>query len=177
MRLITYLFRKQMFLIYGMLSVLIAFLFALTVHGNAVLFAKMVCIIFLLLWILRVQDDIQDYETDRLRKMQPLTKRQLTIVLVVLITVWSVLHLISYGITGLLCLAVLSCTLLWKRIPILKIFFLALLVGMYWIFNSVEFCVWHTIILVICPIISITYATIKKRKHYEHTSEEYKSDD
>ena len=84
MNVIKYWGRKGMAAIYLAAAAVIAAVFAAVGTGGILLFGRMLPVVYVLLLLFRNADDWFDYEKDTGNKQQPLTKKQLGIMFLVL---------------------------------------------------------------------------------------------
>ena len=112
--------------IYMIIAAVFTALYSLVVHRIC---WGMLPISLVTLYLLRVMDDSFDYETDT--KDKPLSRKKLWDLVMILALLFVVLHVIFFGLWGLLSILMLVYLYLMQKWEILKLFLLTLLTAFY----------------------------------------------
>lgn len=138
--------------IYAVLAILVAVFYSI-VTGR--LCWEMFLISLCTLFLLRILDDYFDYDTDRKEKI--LTRKQLRDAGIVLGVLFVVLHVVFFGVTGLLSILIILYLVMMDKAEILKVFLLTLLTAFY-LSQYIGFRHGPTlIILLVCLTVSVAF--------------------
>lgn len=163
-----YFFQKGRLFIYAGISAVITLIMAviLKAYQDIMLYLRLFPAVLLILLILRIADDISDYEKDKKTKKQPLNKRQLLLALSAAMIVFVLLNLCFYRLAGLWSLCILVYLLLQQKIEILKLFFLPLASSYYFYMNQTPGMPFHVIAdyLGVCVGASAMFYMYKRRR-------------
>ena len=138
MSFLRYFFKSGKLFIYAGISAVISLLMAeiLQSYRDIALYFRLFLTVLPILLILRIADDVSDYEKDSQTKEQPLRKSQLRLTLAAAMIVFVLLNLCFYQLAGLGSLCVLAYILLQQKAEILKLFFMPLASSYYFYVNQ-----------------------------------------
>lgn len=134
--------------------------------GNVLLLLKLFALSLLLIVLLRCADDYSDYEKDAGRKEQPLSKRGILFVAIVVAAVYLLLNVLFYLLLGLCCLIILGCILLQQKVQFLKTLFMPLVSAYYFYLNRTgNLPIWVIgVYLAVCLMLSVAFYIFKRRR-------------
>lgn len=138
----------------------------LQAHRDIMLYCRLVLLTLLILFLSRLADDDFDYEKDRDKKEQPLSKRQIRLTAAVIGFIFVLLNLYFYRMSGLGSLCILVYLLLQQKAEMMKVFFMPLVSGYYFYVNQTSGMLTYAICgyLVICVGLAVAFYWIKRRK-------------
>lgn len=160
---IRYWCRKGLAAIYLAAAVLFALLFAWQGNAGIPCIIRMTALSWCLMLMLRAADDLSDYEQDRGRKTQYLSKKQLAVMLIVLCAAFITMHLLFFGISGLMCVAAICYIPLMNRVWAVKPTFLPLLFLMYDLLNGTGFGLRQIAVCIAVLLLAAGYAAYKRK--------------
>lgn len=168
MSFLRYFLKDGRLFLYTAISAIISFLMVvlLQAHRNIMLYCRLVLLTLLILFLLRLADDYSDYEKDRDKKEQQLSKRQILLTVAVTMIIFVLLNLYFYQVSGLVSLCILVYLLLQQKVEIMKMFFMPLVSGYYFYVNQTSGMLTYVIsgYLVICVGLAVVFYWIKRRK-------------
>lgn len=172
MRVLRYLWQGKKLLVYIVLGAVISAAMSLILwdFGDPPIFFKTFAKIFalsvLLLILLRCADDHSDYEKDAGEKEQPLSKRGILYVMLVVAAVFVTLNILLYLLLGLCSLLVLGYLLVQQKVQFLKMFFLPTVSAYYFYLNRISDLPYPAIgiYLAVCLILSVGFYIFKRRR-------------
>lgn len=168
MSFLYYFLKEGRLFLYTVISALISFLMIvlLQAHRNIMLYCRLLLLTLLILFLLRLADDYCDYEKDREKKEQPLSKCQILLTVAVTILIFVLLNLYFYQLSGLGSLCILVYLLLQQKAETMKIFFMPLVSGYYFYVNQTSGMLTCVIsgYLVISVGLSVLFYWSKRRK-------------
>lgn len=163
MKLIRYLFRKMLLPCYILIAGAISAIFMLAANGGWSELLRMLPVVLLLLLMMRAADDYFDYEKDSERRTQHLSKRALILLFSICAAVFVTINILFYGAFGTISLAAVLYILLMDKLPLLKLFFMALLFLYYFFMNCAVVGVLQYSVSAACLIISTVYCLVKRK--------------
>ena len=157
---------------YTALSLAFGFLMALLLQAwrDVLLLCRLASLILLLMLLLRLADDIFDYEKDREKKAQPLTRRQLLGTAIVLMGIFTLLNLWFFGLPGLGGLLVLAYLWVQQKVSFMKPFFMPAASAFYFYVCNDAYSLGGTlwwavgVYLALCLGASLLFYICKERK-------------
>lgn len=168
MSFLRYFLKDGRLFLYTAISALISFIMVvlLQAHRNIMLYCRLLLLTLLILFLLRLADDYSDYEKDRDKKEQPLSKRQILLTVAVTMIIFVLLNLYFYQVSGLGSLCILVYLLLQQKAEMMKVFFMPLVSGYYFYVNQTSSTLTYVIssYLVICVGLAVVFYWIKRRK-------------
>lgn len=161
MNVIRYFLYRYTVVIYPLAAAIISLIISLAVWDFS-MFGKVILPFTGLLFALRIQDDIYDYDRDKAKKKQYLTKKQLIFTDAVMWLILIVSNVLSFGVMGLLAILIPAYTFLWEKFPPLKVLF-APLVFLYYVLPTTDMPIPISLMeAAICGCASAIYYVIKK---------------
>ena len=170
MRILQYLCYKFKLIAYFLISTLISILMAFVSQENIINYVVDMTLIYtVFLFIIRVYDDISDYEKDKEKnnKKQYLKKNELKLLYVFISLVWISLNIIKFKLIGLFSIVFIAYVILQNKIEFFKIFLLSILSIYYFVSYSNYMILNNTkvvLYLFISQILAICYYYLKRRK-------------
>lgn len=168
MKVLRYLWQGGKLLFYITFSVVISLIISLILRGiwDFSLFLKLFALSFLLFVLLRAADDYFDYEKDRRRKKQPLTKRGILYLMLVVAAFFVWLNVLFYSFFGLCSIIVLGYLLAQQKAEFLKLFFMPVVSAFYFYFNRTGNMPFLAIgiYLAVCLILSLAFYFFKRKR-------------
>ena len=168
MSFLRYFLKDGRLFLYTAISALISFIMVvlLKAHRNIMLYCRLLLLTLLILFLLRLADDYSDYEKDRDKKEQQLSKRQILLTVAVTMIIFVLLNLYFYQVSGLVSLCILVYLLLQQKVEIMKMFFMSLVSGYYFYVDQTSGMLTYVIsgYLVICVGLAVVFYWIKRRK-------------
>lgn len=168
MSFLRYFLKDGRLFLYTAISALISLLMVvlLQAHRDSMLYCRLVLLTLLILLLSRLADDDSDYEKDRDKKEQPLSKCQIRLTAVVTMIIFVLLNLYFYQVSGLGSLCILVYLLLQQKAEMMKVFFMPLVSGYYFYVNQTSGMLTHVICgyLVVCVGLAVAFHWIKRRK-------------
>ena len=166
MNLLKYLFLHKRTLLYLALALVLSAIFVFL--GEEPMWLALMGIFFLLAFLMRIADDLCDYEKDAERgRACELSKKGLALLYAVLSVIFLALHIFAFGAWGLAALLFVGYILLEERVEILQRAFMLILSCSYLLLlcgeiniRSVAVDIWLAISL-IAPTL---FAIYKRRK-------------
>ena len=126
MNLLKYLFSHKRTLLYLALALVLSAIFVFL--SKAQMWLALTGIFFLLALLMRIADDIFDYEKDAERgRVCELSKKGLALLYLVLSLIFLALHILAFGAWGLAALLFIGYILLEERVEILQRTFMLIL--------------------------------------------------
>jgi len=163
MKLIKYLFRKFILLAYIIISAVISSVFGLVCGDGFNVLLKMFPIVLSLLLMLRVSDDIFDYEKDSANRKQYLSRTELAVFGCVIAIIFVVMNILYYGVIGIVSLVAVGYIGFMEKFPPLKIAYMALLFLFYFYVNDTALNFAKLAVIIGCLIVSAVYYIIKRK--------------
>jgi|GEM_PF-6811189 len=167
MKLIHYLFKNCKFLIYLILAVCISFISNIMMQKAFSILPKLVAPVFLILFILRTNDDIKDYEKDKGNKTQYLSKKELISLYIFLSFLLVAINLCIYPIHGFLSILIIGYMPLLEKAAPFKLFFGAFLFILYAWLNEVSSLNHYVVGTSVFLVLSTIFYVMKTRKSYD----------
>ena len=169
MKIFEYFIKDYKLIIYSILSLIISLImsFLLNIFNNAILIFTLFLMILFLLFIIRITDDIFDYDKDIENKKLILTKKQLINLDITFIVLFILINLYQYQLLGLISVILILYIILQQKFELLKIIFMFLSSTYYLYVNSnsdifKNYFVW--IYLILCLLLPILYYFYKRSK-------------
>ena len=169
MKIFKYFIKDYKLIIYSILSLIISLVmsFLLNIFNNTILIFTLSLMILFLLFIIRITDDIFDYDKDIKNKKLILTKKQLINLDIIFIVLFILINLYQYHLLGLISVILIFYIILQQKFELLKIIFMFLSSTYYLYVNSnsdifKNYFVW--IYLILCLLLPILYYFYKRRK-------------
>lgn len=169
MKIFEYFIKDYKLIIYSILSLIISLImsFLLNIFNNAILIFTLFLMILFLLFIIRITDDIFDYDKDIENKKLILTKKQLINLDITFIVLFILINLYQYHLLGLISVILILYIILQQKFELLKIIFMFLSSTYYLYVNSnsdifKNYFVW--IYLILCLLLPILYYFYKRSK-------------
>lgn len=150
--------------IYALISAVISLVFVFTTQMTAFGLVYMIPIILTLLFMIRIYDDISDFEKDEESKEQPLAKKELIILGAVLTIIFATLNILSFGLFGLISLFVPVYIVLEEKITFLKALFLPLMVIYFYFASCTDIRLVQAVVIGVSVLFAVAYILIKRRK-------------
>ncbi len=162
MNFIKYLLNNFIILIYLLISCLATFTISLVSFEK--FDTKIFFTLLLYFLIMRVTDDIFDYEKDREIKKQYLNVKNLMILNGIFILLNIVLNILFYGVSGIINIGIILLIILGKRIKLLQLF-VGLSIYYYIVFVN-EIAINNDVIYasIVIVFLSIMYGVVKRSK-------------
>lgn len=138
MKIIKYLLKGYKLVLYSAtgMSISIVMSFVLDKIRNVSMIFTLFFIITALLFVIRITDDIFDYEKDKKDKKQILSKKQLITTDIIVIIFYLTMNLYYYQLFGMISVLFVFYIFIQQRIERLKIFFMILASVYYLYMNS-----------------------------------------
>ncbi len=165
MRAVKYFFRKYMLVIYALVSLFFTALISATV-GTA-FSPGLFFILLTLLCMIRVTDDIFDFEKDVQRKEMLLNKKELAILDIALAVIFCAANIFSYGYIGIAALLFVPYVILEEKFTVMQQFLMFLLSLYYLTVSSPEDLVLTApiaIFLILALIMPLFYGVYKRSR-------------
>ena len=169
MKIFKYFIKDYKLIIYSILSLIISLVmsFLLNIFNNTILIFTLSLMILFLLFIIRITDDIFDYDKDIKNKKLILTKKQLINLDIIFIVLFILINLYQYHLLGLISVILIFYIILQQKFELLKIVFMFLSSTYYLYVNSnsdifKNYFVW--IYLILCLLLPILYYFYKRSK-------------
>ncbi len=169
MKIFKYFIKDYKLIIYSILSLIISLVmsFLLNIFNNTILIFTLSLMILFLLFIIRITDDIFDYDKDIKNKKLILTKKQLINLDIIFIVLFILINLYQYHLLGLISVILIFYIILQQKFELLKIIFMFLSSTYYLYVNSnsdifKNYFVW--IYLILCLLLPILYYFYKRSK-------------
>lgn len=169
MKIFKYFIKDYKLIIYSILSLIISLVmsFLLNIFNNTILIFTLFLMILFLLFIIRITDDIFDYDKDIKNKKLILTKKQLINLDIIFIVLFILINLYQYHLLGLISVILIFYIILQQKFELLKIIFMFLSSTYYLYVNSnsdifKNYFVW--IYLILCLLLPILYYFYKRSK-------------
>ena len=167
MKIIRYFFKDLKAVIYFVLSLCISLLADMAMNMNFSCFYKLILPVMCVLFILRTDDDIYDYEKDRGHKRQYLSKGRLVVLNTVLWLLFFCVNLLFYKTKAIYSIFAFVYMLFIHKAAIFKLCFGACLFGLFAVINSVETVMVYIFGMTAFFAASCIFYFIKKRKNYD----------
>ena len=169
MKLFKYVSANYKLIIYSIVSIIIALMvgFISNILNKITLLFMLFLNIFLLLFIIRITDDIFDYNKDKKRKKQILAKKELIIADILFTILFVIMNLYQYHLLGTISLLFILYIILQQKFEILKVFFMFLSSTYYLYINSNSNIFSSYLVLgylALCLIFSILFYCYKRSK-------------
>lgn len=168
MKVLLYLWQGKKLLFYIALSVVISLAMSLTLGAlrDFLLILKLFALSFLLFILLRTADDYFDFEKDRGRKEQPLSKRGILSIMLVVAALFVGLNVLFYLLYGLCSIIVLGYLLAQQKVGFLKLFFMPIVSAYYFYLNRTGDLPYLAIgiYLAVCLILSVAFYIFKRKR-------------
>lgn len=168
MKVLRYLWMSGRLLFYIAFSAVISLLMSLILwnSGGVLLFVKLFALALPIILLLRFADDFFDYEKDKEKKEQPLSRRGILIIMLIVGAIFIILNVLFYSLLGLCSIFILAYILVQQKAEFLKIFFMTLASAHYFCFNRTDdmpilpICIF----LAVCLILSAAFYFFKMKR-------------
>lgn len=165
MRAVRYFLRKSMLVVYAMLSLIFTTMISFT---TGVVFSPNLFLILLtVLCMIRVTDDIFDFEKDAQRKEQLLNKKELVILDIALAVIFCAANIFSYGYMGIVALLFVPYVVLEEKFTVMQRFLMFLLLLYYLMVSSpagLVLTVPTAVFLILALIMPLFYGAYKRSR-------------
>ena len=101
MKIINYFLKDFKFIIYLFGALILSLLFGVMTNTGCIGFYRLLLPVFCILFILRLNDDINDYEKDKERKKQYLSKKQLVLTEIFLCCIFLFTNIFLFKLKGI----------------------------------------------------------------------------
>lgn len=167
MKIFNYLFKDLKTITYFLTALCISFITGIVMNLNLYGFYKLFFPVFFILFILRTNDDIYDYEKDKDHKIQYLSKKQLIVLNIICSLLFLAANTLIYKTKGLYSVFVLMYIFFLEKSVILKIIFGACLFAFFAVLNSVASVTTYIIGTSVFITVSYMFYFKKKRKNHD----------
>ena len=156
MNIIKYFISQYRLLIYASLAAIVSLLIAnLTQDIELFNILRLFSLFILLAYIMRVVDDIYDYQKDRRQhKKHYLSKNELILLSMLLVLTFVVLNFVYYNLSGAFSILLVAIIYIWELFPLCKVIFLPLVSAIYIYFSGgqdafSQYNIWITLIVLL----------------------------
>ncbi|MDD6395689.1 MAG: hypothetical protein PUB37_05845 [Firmicutes bacterium] len=125
MRMVKYFLRRSMLVIYSLISLFFTVLISLIACVN--FSVNLFFVLVTLLCMIRVTDDIFDFERDAQRRTQLLSKKELVLLDIALSVIFCTANIFSYGYIGTVALLFVPYVILEEKFTVMQQFLMFLL--------------------------------------------------
>ena len=167
MNIIKYFISQYRLLIYASLAAIVSLLIAnLTQDIEIFNILRLFSLFILLAYIMRVVDDIHDYQKDRRQhKKHYLSKNELILLSMLLVLAFVVLNFVYYNLSGAFSILLVAIIYIWELFPLCKVIFLPLVSAIYIYFSGGQdafnqYDIW--IVLVVLLFVSCAFYAYKR---------------